>query len=154
MMRVKSILLIVLLLLPTMASADELFGVGPTAKDQPTTVPGLTTSSTQPATMRAARKNPPNVVDILEHVDTADGWSAGTMTNVAVVADEPPRIALAYRDRIFPRDGVWTGPEVETEFPFTDLLGSFNAYAPDDTGVTLEIRVKQGETWSPWLFMQ
>ena len=24
----------------------------------------------------------------------------------------------------------------------------------DDTGVTLEIRVKQGETWSPWLFMQ
>ena len=76
------------------------------------------------------------------------------MTNVAVIADEPPRVALGYRERSFPREGTWTGPEVETEIPFTDLIASFNPHAPDDTGVTLEIRVKQGETWSPWLFMQ
>ena len=132
------------------AHAEELFGVGPAATSQR----AATAPATGP-TSRVARKNPPSVVDILAHVETADGWSAGTMTNVAVVADDPARIALAYRERMFPREGVWTGPEVETEMPFTDLVASFNAHTPgDDTGVTLEIRVKQGETWSPWLFMQ
>ncbi|MEA2734676.1 MAG: hypothetical protein QOE14_1127 [Humisphaera sp.] len=130
------------------ASADELYGVGPAATQATTT-----TAATQPTT-RALRKNLPNVVDILEHIDSADGWSAGTMTNVTVIADEPPRIALGYRERLFPREGVWTGPEVETKFPFTELIASFNPHTPDDTGVTLEIRVKQGDAWSPWLFMQ
>jgi hypothetical protein len=145
------ILLVVVASFSSAARGEELFGVGPEAKQakQATTV-----ASTQ-ATTRAARKNPPNVIDILEHVDTAAGWSEGTMTNVAIVADEPARIALGYRERFFPREGTWTGPEIETEFPFTDLIASFNPHTPgDDTGVTLEIRVKQGDAWSPWLFMQ
>ena len=143
------LILLALVFVPSPGAAEELFGVGDAAKQATTSV-----ASSQ-STTRAARKNPPNVVDILEHVETADGWSAGTMTNVVIVADEPARIALAYRERMFPREGVWTGPEVETEMPFTDLVASFNAHTPgDDTGVTLEIRVKQGDAWSPWLFMQ
>ena len=146
-----TVMLLVAVLSFAPARAEELFGVGPAAKQAATT-----TAATQPTTRdaRAWRKNPPNVVDVLEHVETAAGWSEGTMTNVAVVADEPARIALAYRERLYPREGVWTGPEVETEMPFTELIASFNPHVPNDTGVTLEIRVKQGETWSPWLFMQ
>jgi len=131
------------------ARGEELYGVGPAAKQATT----KKASPTQP-TSRALRKNPPNVVDILEHIEDADGWSAGTMTNIAVIADEPARIALGYRERQFPREGTWTGPEVETKFDFNELIASFNPHAPDETGVTLEIRVKQGDTWSPWLFMQ
>jgi hypothetical protein len=134
------------------AHGEDLFGVGPAAKQATTTK-----SSTTHPTSRAAttRKNPPNVVDILQHVESAADWSAGTMTNVAIVADEvAPRIQLAYQEKNFPREGTWTGPEVETDCEFTDLITSFNPHAPDDTGMTLEIRVKQGETWSPWLFMQ
>jgi hypothetical protein len=142
---------LILLFVPSLATAEELFGVGPAAKQATTTK----SSATQPTSRRATtRKNPPNVVDMLEHVENAADWSAGTMTNVAILADEPPRIALAYRERDFPREGTWTGPEIETKFDFTDLIASFNPHAPDDTGMTLEIRVKQGETWSPWLFMQ
>jgi hypothetical protein len=147
-MRAKNLLLIVLMLTPSIATAEELFGVG---ESSATTKPTTRESREQ----RTVRKNPPNVVDILEPVDSPDGFSAGTMTNVAVVADDvAPRIQLGYREKNFPREGIWTGPEVETDIEFRDLIASFNAYAPDDTGVTLEIRVKQGETWSPWLFMQ
>jgi len=152
-MRVKSILvwLIVASFVPSLAAAEELYGVGPAAKQ---TASATTKSAATQPTSRALRKNPPNVVDILQHVEDADRWSAGTMTNIAVIADEPARIALGYRERDFPREGSWTGPEVETDCDFTDLIASFNPHTPDDTGITLEIRVKQADTWSPWLFMQ
>ena len=151
--RVKLISLVAaaLLLVPSLVAGEELFGVGPGASDQAATRPATTRESVEE---RARRRNPPDVVDILQHVDTADGWSAGTMTNVAVIADDPPRIQLGFRERQFPRDGTWTGPEVRTDCDFTNLIASFNPHAPDDTGVTLEVRVRQGETWSPWLFMQ
>ena len=158
----KSIVVVVVIvsLISSSVFAEELYGVGPAAKQPTATTAAATTksSATSRPTSRwsaaATRKNPPNVVDILKHVDTADEWSAGTMTNVVVIPDEPSRIALAYRERAYPREGIWTGPEVETGCAFTELIASFNPHAPDNTGMTLEIRVKQGETWSPWLFMQ
>src|SRR5690349_17428577 len=99
-MRVKTLLCVLVLLAPSLALGEELFGVGESAA-----------AATKPTTresreQRAARKNPPNVVDILEHVETSDGWSAGTMTNVAVIADDvAPRIQLAWHEKNFPREG-------------------------------------------------
>ena len=103
---------------------------------------------------RVARKNPPNVVDVLEHTDTADAWSAGTLVNANVLPDYPARVGLGFRERGYPREGSWTGPEVKTKFPFSDLIASFNPHTPPNTGVELEVRVQQDGTWSPWLFMQ
>src|SRR5689334_20776230 len=69
-------LILLLFALTPVASGEELFGVGESsAATKPTT--------RESREQRVARKNPPNVVDILQHVDSADGFSAGTMTNVA-----------------------------------------------------------------------
>ena len=95
-----------LLLVPSLVLGEELFGVGPAASDQAATRPATTRESVEE---RARRRNPPDVVDILEHVETADRWSAGTMTNIAVIADDPSRIQLGFRERQFPREGTWTG---------------------------------------------
>ena len=138
------------------APAPDLVGVGAATDEQ------QHAAATQPTTRRAreslaeraARKNPPHIVDILGHTDTADGWSAGTLANANVVAEYPARVTLGFRERGYPREGTWTGPEVRTRFAFTELVPSFNPHTPPDTGVELEVRVQQDGTWSPWLFMQ
>src|SRR4029078_6233724 len=95
-----------------------------------------------------------NTVDFLVHVDTADDFSDAVTRNVNVLPDAPPRIALGLRESDFPRLGTGTGPQVITKRDFTSLVASFNPHAPPNTGVTLDLRVKQGDAWSPWVFMQ
>ena len=130
---------------------EELYGVGERATS---TAPTTTQSSTRPAPRRAAIRNPKNIVDKLLHYDSADTFSAGTLRNAAINPESPARIQLGYRERGFPRTGIWTTDEERTDFPFTRLLASFNVATPPETGVTLEVRVLHGETWSPWIYMQ
>ncbi|MEO6434276.1 MAG: C39 family peptidase [Tepidisphaeraceae bacterium] len=136
------------------ASAQDLVGVGDAPQERSTSSAASRPTSRESREARTARKNPFNVVDLLEHTDTADAWSAGTLANANVVPDGPARVVLGFRERGYPREGSWTGPEVKTKFDFTDLIASFNPHTPPDTGATLEVRVQQGGTWSPWLFMQ
>jgi hypothetical protein len=98
--------------------------------------------------------NPPNVVDRLEQVIGADAWSAGTLVNANVHPDAPARVELGYRESDFPRLGTWTGPEVESAFPFDELIASFNVTTPGSTGAALDVRVEQDGAWSPWLYLQ
>ena len=109
---------------------------------------------TAPSTRPSRDENPPDIVDKLVQVDNADAWSEGTLANANVHADEPARIELGFRESDFPRSGTWTGPQVETEFQFTDFIASFNATTPPDSGVTLDVRVEQDGVWSPWVYLQ
>jgi len=95
-----------------------------------------------------------NVVDQLDMIDSAETWSYGTLENANVQPDYPARIELGFKEKDFPRQGSWTGDIIPAKFPFTELIASFNLKTPGQTGVILDIRVKQGETWSPWLYMQ
>lgn len=100
--------------------------------------------------------NPFGVVDRLEFFDSAARWSAGEMRNLEVREDSAARLVLADpAARRFPRNGRWTSPEVWTHFPFTELLPSWNAHTPDETGVYFEVRVHDAATseWSPWLYI-
>lgn len=66
-------------------------------------------------------------------------------------------IALKKRDaKGYPITGTWTSGQVATRYPFTELLPSWNLTAPENTGATFEVRVRdaKGATWSPWLFVQ
>ena len=130
---------------------DDLVGVNDI--EQVTTAP-TTQPTTRPAPRRAAQRNPPNIVDKLVHTDSIDAWADGASKNVNIRDDAPARIELGFRQRGFPRDGTWTSDEMRTSFPFTRLISSFNVATPPDTGVTLEVRVKHGVTWSPWIDMQ
>ena len=53
----------------------------------------------------------------------------------------------------YPAQGSWVSPEVESDLPFTELLPSWNVDAPAETGLGLEVRVREAasEGWSPWL---
>lgn len=111
-------------------------------------------------TRQPARSNPlagdPDMVDRLVFLDTEQAFREGTRRNVALVTGATPRLVLldANPDS-FPRDGRWTSAVVETEFPFTEFLPSWNADAPPDTGIRFEARVREAATgiWSPWLHL-
>ncbi|HSU67238.1 MAG TPA: hypothetical protein VLJ39_10215, partial [Tepidisphaeraceae bacterium] len=93
-------------------------------------------------------------MDRLEQVIGADSWSAGMLVNANVHPDSPGRVELGYRESGYPRVGSWTSAEAATDYPFDELIASFNVSTPGLTGVTLEIRVEQDGVWSPWLYLQ
>ena len=135
---------------------EEVFGVGD-AEDflqapsmQPTTKP-----TTAPSKEKFVRvKNPPGAIDKLVQFDSAGTWSEGTLFNANVIPNAPARIELGFKETGYPRSGSWTSPESKATFPINELIASFNPTCPPGTGVTLEVRVEQNKTWSPWIFMQ
>jgi hypothetical protein len=129
-------------------------GALPASRDRAAAVAPATQPVSQPPTRPARNENPPGAIDQLVQVENADKWSEGTLVNTNVHPDWPARIELGYKQSEFPRAGSWVGPEVQTRFAFTELIASFNANAPADGGVTLDIRVKQDGQWSPWIYLQ
>ena len=99
--------------------------------------------------------NPDGMVDRVEFVDTAPAWGAGKLDRIEVIAGIPARVTLNDPRGQFPRVGSWTGPEVSAAMPFTELLPSWNPDCPPDTGIRLDLRVRDanGGRWSPWLYM-
>jgi hypothetical protein len=95
-------------------------------------------------------------VDRLALIDTADAFRAGQIDRVSVTNGRVPRVVLAQTDDVgFPRRGMWTGPETVADFPFTELLPSWNVATPKDTGVFFQLRLRDASSgaWSPWLFV-
>jgi hypothetical protein len=95
-------------------------------------------------------------VDRLARADTADAFRAGAAEGVLVTDAKVPRVVLAQTDQAgFPRRGTWTGAETVADFPFTELVPSWNAVTPKDTGVFFHVRTRDARSraWSPWLFV-
>jgi hypothetical protein len=95
-------------------------------------------------------------VDRLVLTDTADAFRAGSAKSVVATHGKVPRIVLANTDLVgFPRRGTWTGPETAADFPFTELVPSWNVLTPKDTGVFFHVRMRDAKSreWSPWLFV-
>ena len=122
-----------------------------------------TSPTSQPTTRRARTGNPmgnpPGMVDKLVMVDTAEAFGRGTLKGVEMTtgAGGAPALVLDTKGETedFPRRGTWTSEEVVTEFPFTELVPSWNLAAPADTGVYFDVRsrdAKSGE-WSPWMYI-
>lgn len=82
--------------------------------------------------------------------------SASTRTLVRIENDGMGRLLLDdQRPKAFPRRGSWTSPEIEAEFPFTEVLPSWNLDTPENTGATFEVRVRRASTgeWSSFVYM-
>ncbi|QEH39051.1 hypothetical protein OJF2_76630 [Aquisphaera giovannonii] len=95
-------------------------------------------------------------VDRLALIDTADAFRAGAAVHVTVWEGKMPRVVLAQADQEgYPRRGTWTGPEAVADFPFTELVPSWNAVTPKDTGVFFHVRTRDAASreWSPWLLV-
>ncbi len=100
--------------------------------------------------------NPPGMADRLDFIDTREAFVAGERQRVELVDTSPPRLVLADgRNDEYPREGTWTSRQVDTAFAFTELVPSWNIRTPADTGVWLDVRVRDASrgTWSPWLFL-
>lgn len=104
----------------------------------------------------SALRNPPGMVDRLVMLDSAESWHGGSMCNVAAVSAGTQRLQMIglLHDRDFPQTGTWESAVFTTDFPFTELLPSWNANIPANTGLRFEARVRdaRGNDWSPWLY--
>jgi len=140
--------IIIVCFLTSSLFAQDLVGVN----DLPQ--PASQSATTRPAPRRAAKRNPPNIVDKLVQIDSVDTFSDGSLRNTRIIPELPARIELGYKQSDFPRTGTWTSDETRTSFPFINLIASFNVATPPETGVTLETRVEQDGKWSPWIPMQ
>ena len=96
--------------------------------------------------------NPPGVADRLDVIETGGGWSAGRLERVEVSGSG---VVLKDGRGQFPRVGTWTGPEVSTAFAFTEVVPSYNPNCPPETGVRLDVRVRDDQrgAWSQWLYL-
>ena len=98
--------------------------------------------------------NPAGMVDRIDFVETAPLWAAGKPERVEVIGAAPARVTLNDPRGQFPRAGSWTGPEVSAVMPFTELIPSWNPDCPPETGIRLDVRVRDaGGRWSLWLYM-
>ncbi len=147
---IRSILLV--LLLSSISLAEDLVGID--ADDISAAPATQSSATTRPAPRRAAKRNPPNVVDKLVQFESTDSFSDGSLRNAKIIPGSSTRVELGYKEGDFPRTGSWTSEETKAAFPFGNLIASFNVATPGNTGVLLEVRVEQGGTWSPWVQMQ
>ncbi len=100
------------------------------------------------------RENPLGFVDRMITVTDTDSWAAGESVRVVATAsdaltlDDPPGTN-------YPRNGRWTSPVYETDFPITEVLPSWNVDAPPLTGVKFFVRSRDARSsdWSPWLYI-
>lgn len=141
---------------PAAAAADPANAPGPDVK-------GVNTSN--------AIGEQTNFIDSLVFFDTAEEFRAGELKDMTVAeshgASTTPFLgnkreyhsAMVRLDpaaeKDFPQRGSFTTREVVAAFPFTELLPSWNAQVPEETGMFFEARVRMADTgeWSPWLFM-
>ncbi len=94
--------------------------------------------------------------DKLDLFDSAGAFNAGSLTRAVLInSTDGAYLSLAdTREKAFPRQGVWVSPIVKTAFDFEELMPSYNAFTPSNTGVRLQARVRDTHTgaWSPWLY--
>jgi hypothetical protein len=99
----------------------------------------------------------PDMVHRLAMFDSGPEFVDGKLEHARVVMNgNPHRIVLDdKRDNTYPRYGYWTSPEVPTPFAFTEVVPSWNATTPPDTGVRFQVRVRDARSgaWSPWLYV-
>src|SRR2546423_8995994 len=76
----------------------------------------------------------PNMVDRLDFFDTPASFDRATLQHVTLATTQPAQIVLSdQRPKSFPRSGTWNSDVMETAFPFTELIPSWNAAVPRDT---------------------
>src|SRR3954449_10755989 len=103
-------------------------------------------------------RNPPGMTDRLVMIDSAPAWRGGAFEGTILHEGTPGDVRLTGNSgAAYPRTGAWTSPETATDFPFTELIPSWNVTTAAGTGVRVDVRVRQrpllGQPrWSPWLY--
>lgn len=111
-------------------------------------------ATTRPTRRLPSLTNPPGVIDFTAKFESREAFASGEMDWSRAIDDPTPRVVLNdTKPRDYPRTGSWTTPVIESPFNFNEIVPSWNAQTPHDTGVFFEIRVRCAADWSPWLFI-
>jgi hypothetical protein len=105
---------------------------------------------------RALLRNPIGSIDRLVFIDTAAQFAKGAVDHAAFTTSGEAGIVLADdRPKGWPLEGTWTSPEMTPQFPFKNLLPSWNVLTPPETGVQVDARARDAATgqWTDWLYM-
>jgi hypothetical protein len=105
---------------------------------------------------RAELRNPIGSVDRLVMIDTAEAFSRGVVDHASITTGNDCGIVLDdKRPKSWPQEGTWTSPEMKPQFPFKNLLPSWNVLTPPETGVQVDARARDALTgeWTDWLYM-
>ncbi len=105
--------------------------------------------------LEGAGANYQEMADQLDFFQTGSDFSGGKMDRVVLNADVPASLGLADPGARFPRMGTWTSPEMPGVRPFSELLPSYNAHCPPETGLRFDVRTRDAQSgnWSPWFFL-
>lgn len=100
-------------------------------------------------------RKPPHAVDRLLLLRNAEDFASGSFENCRLVSDGTPGVQLRVKsDGTFPERGVYTSPEFTSDFPFNELVPSWNVDTPEGTGFAVRFRVSNdGKEWSTWYFL-
>lgn len=93
--------------------------------------------------------------DRLVKIDTVTSLNDATMRHVQLVDGKTPELVLYDpTNSEYPRAGIWTSSEQDADFPFTEMIASWNAECPAETGVRFFERVRDAKShqWSGWLY--
>lgn len=106
---------------------------------------------------RPAPEHVPEITpaEMRDHLDTFTLFTTGTFLRTAVPPQRYAPLTLRDERNQFPRTGYWITPQIATEFAATDFLPSYNPHCPPDTGVRLDLRIRDAKSgqWSPWLYL-
>lgn len=101
--------------------------------------------------------NPLKMADQTFRFDEPDVFTAGRASNGRVIVRDGAMVPMMSASvlRQSPPSWHWQTREVETAFPFTQLLPSWNVMTPQHSGVKLMVRTRDLESaqWSPWLYV-
>lgn len=95
--------------------------------------------------------NPYAVDVLLIHERNAD-FTEGEFQGTALAPGDKDGVALQKRNaKEYEPTGMYYSGVIQAEFPFNELLPSWNFDLPEDTGVVVDIRVGRGKRkWSEW----
>lgn len=101
----------------------------------------------------------PNDVHALILDETAAVFAEGTNSGTVVV-DDPPGVTLQIDAPVGgqaqpPHQGVHTSRVIAAEFPFNDVVPSWNVDCPRHAGFVVELRLGRGERgfWTPYYYL-
>jgi hypothetical protein len=97
----------------------------------------------------------PYAVDLLLIHETNKDFAAGEFRGTALASGGEQGVVLERQNaEAYCQTGVYSSPVIKTEFPFNELLPSWNFELPEGTGFAVEIRVGRGRNkWSEWFHL-
>lgn len=121
--------------------------------ERPATVSTRPNSGREDFSPQQWLNNPYQYLDQTIRFETESDWASGTTSGLIILSTG--EITLPSTSTAYPRVGTWSSPEITTDFPFSQLLPSWNLKVKGSAGLSVFVRSRDALSgqWSPWLYL-